>query len=230
MTIRERAFDRGTRLGREALARIGRELREARRDRGLSLAVVAAAVGISAAEVSRIERGLAPMVPALTLARCLSVVGLDLSLRAYPGGEPIRDQAQVDLLADFRALLHRSIRWATEVPMPIHGDQRAWDATVGGAGRDQAGVVRPWSYGVDAETLPRDAQALHRRLQLKQRDSGVTGVLLVLRDTRAVRTFLAAARPGLADAYPIPSYRALELLGAGVDPGGSAIVIVPRRR
>ena len=79
MATWQRLFDRGTELGLTSLARIGRELRDARRDRGLSLAAVARVAGISVAELSRIERGLAPMVPYLTLARCTAVVGLDLS-------------------------------------------------------------------------------------------------------------------------------------------------------
>jgi hypothetical protein len=53
--------------------------------------------------------------------------------------------------------------------------------------------------------LPRDAQALDRRIQLKARDSSVDGVILLLPDTRAARLFLD---------------------DAGVDPGGSSIVVV----
>jgi len=195
------------------------------------------------------------MVPVVTLARCAGAVGLDLVARLYPGTQPIRDAAQVALLAGFRARLHRSLRWATEVPIPIPGDQRAWDATVGSGSGDQPAFTgarrrltpapgpagsadaapaeasalstRPaWCYGVEAETLPRDAQAIHRRNQLKLRDGRLDGVLLVLPDTRRARDFVRQALPELRDAYPVPGERALGLLRAGVDPGGSSIILV----
>jgi hypothetical protein len=154
------------------------------------------------------------------VAELLAVVGLDLSCRAYPAGQPLRDAAHVRLLADFRGRLHRSLRWATEVPLPAYGDQRAWDATVTGEG---------WRYGVEAETRPTDAQALERRLALKRRDGGVDGVLLVLPDTRHVAGFLRDGSAALSAALEVPGVRALELLAAGVNPGGSALIVVPGR-
>lgn len=213
-------MDRGMRLGRLALGRLGQEMRDARLDRSLSVDAVASALGLSNAEVSRIERGLSPRVPLVTLSRMAAVAGLDLSTRLYPGATPLRDSAHLSLLADFRSALHRSLRWATEVPLPIPGDQRAWDATVCGL---------RWCFGLEAETLPRDAQALHRRLQLKLRDGRVDGVLLVLRDTRRARDFMREAADELAVAFTIPGGRAAELLGAGLHPGVSAVILVPRR-
>lgn len=195
-------------------------MREARLDRGLTLATAGHAAGISIAELSRIERGLAPRVPIVALTRCASAVGLDLVVRLYPGGPPVRDVAHVQLLADFRARLHRALHWATEVPLPIPGDKRAWDAAIRGPN---------WSYGVEAETSPRDAQALNRRLRLKLRDAGADGIILVLRDSRRTAHFLREAADELVPNFPVPGRRALELLGAGVNPGGSSIVIVPRR-
>ena len=239
MATLERPIDRGTRLGRAGLTRVGRELREARQDRGLSLAVVAKATGLSASQVSRIERGLVPTVPLLTLARLCAVVGLDLVPQVYPGGRPVRDAPQIALLAEFRVDLHPSIGWATEVPVPIRGDQRSWDGVVTGRiVRDRApGATRnlvvaathQWRYGVEAETLPRDAQALNRRIQLKIRDSGFDGAFLLLPDTRRVREFLRAAQPELAPNFPVDGRRAMDLLRAGVDPGGNAIICLRRR-
>lgn len=159
-------------------------------------------------------------VSVIDLARLHAVVGLDLSLKSYPSGQPIRDGAQVALLEEFRAHLHRSLTWAVEVPMPISGDQRSWDALVSGHG---------WRYGVEAETAPRDSQSIARRTQLKQRDAQVEGVLLVLRRTVQTRRFLAEAAGHLRDAFPMDGVRALELLHAGVDPGGSAVVVLPPR-
>lgn len=221
MATRERPVDRGARLGRAALDRIGRELRVARVDRGLSCAAVGAAIRVSPAEVSRIERALSPRVPAATLARLAAVVGLDLVLSVYPGPAPIRDAAHARLLGDFRAIVHRSIRWAMEVPLPHPGDQRSWDAMLLG---------RSWRFGVEAETAPADAQALVRRLRLKERDGVVDGMLLVVRDTRRVRDFLAAGRDVLGLAFPIPARTALAGLRAGTPPTGNAVIVVPYGR
>jgi hypothetical protein len=60
MAGQERLIDRGARLARDSLIRIGVELRTARVGRGLMIDAVALAVGVSNAHVSRIERGLAP--------------------------------------------------------------------------------------------------------------------------------------------------------------------------
>jgi hypothetical protein len=76
---------------------------------GLSLANVAAAADISLAEASRIERGDAPKVPYIVVASVCGVVGLDLLLKAYPGGHSVRDAGHAALLADFRSLAGREI-------------------------------------------------------------------------------------------------------------------------
>src|SRR3982751_3610335 len=89
-----------------------------------------------------------------------SIVGLDLVVRTYPGPRALRDTPQLTLLTDFRGALHASLRWAVEVPLPIAGDERAWDGLISTPG---------WRYGVEAETLPRDAQALVRRINLRLR-------------------------------------------------------------
>jgi transcriptional regulator with XRE-family HTH domain len=217
VATRERRYDRGTERGRELINRLGRELREARLDRGLSLRVTAREARLSAPTLSRIERGRSPTVSFMTVARLMATVGLELSARAYPGGQPLRDAPQVDLLGELRAELHRTLRWATEVPLPALGDLRAWDATVSGRG---------WIYGVEAETGPRDAQALARRIALKQRDSNVDGVILLLRRGRRSASFLHDARAVLTPNFPQDGRRAVELLRAGLDPGGSAIVVL----
>jgi hypothetical protein len=82
-----------------------------------------------------------------------------------------------------------------------------------------------WRFGVEAETAPRDGQALSRRLELKRRDGEVDGVILVLPNTRRARTFLREFVTTVADNIPVASARALELLGAGLSPGASAIVL-----
>ncbi len=199
------------------MADLCREIREARRDRGVSQVSLGQAAGLSGTWVSRIERGLARDLTIRQASLLLAAVGLRLSARAYPAGSPIRDAAHAALLERARSRMHRSLRWATEVPLPLSGDLRAWDATVTGSS---------WRIGLEAETRPRDLQAIKRRLALKQRDGGVDAVLLVLLDSRHNRDLVRADADALAEQFPVPGRRALELLAAGAAPGGSAIVLL----
>jgi transcriptional regulator with XRE-family HTH domain len=182
-----------------------REARESRFGYGLSQDDVARAIGMSRSRYSRIERGLVPTVSLVTAAEMLAVVGLDLSVRTYPSGEPIRDAAHAALLERLRRLLHGSLRWRTEVPLPDPRERRAWDAVV--SGRDAIGL---WQMGVEAETRPRDLQALERRLALKERDGGVDAVHPA--QPKPCAGPLVAARPLLeyaaADAGPPRGRRA----------------------
>ena len=155
MATNERPADRGQLQGRQLLTTLGLEIRIARRNRGLNQGAVARALTWTHSWVSRIERGLAQGASLLDLSRLCAVVGLELSAKAFPGGDPVRDGVHAGLLRDFRAHLHVALRWATEVPFPRHGDLRAWDALVDGLG---------WRYGVEAETAPDDAQATARRV------------------------------------------------------------------
>ncbi len=158
-----------------SLRTLGAEIRLARREHGLSLEVVGRACGLSRAQVSRIERGLVPEASLLDLARLGAVVGLDLSTRMYPTGSALRDAAHVALLSEFALRLHRSLRWSTEVALPIPGDGRAWDGFIRGPG---------WAIGIEAETAPTDYQSTRRRLALKLRDGLADHLILLLPDTR----------------------------------------------
>ncbi len=216
----ERASERANERADAATRRAGRDLRDARRDRNLSLAAIGSAAGITAAAVSRIERGMTPEVSVFRLTQLAEAVGLELSLRLFAGSVPVRDAGHAGLLAQFHDAIHPTLRWTIETVFPHQGDQRAWDAMVSGPG---------WRYGVEAETAPRDVQALARRLAIKVRDGGADGILLVLPRTRHVRDFLAAGRGLLDPSFPVPGTTALARLAAGVDPGGSSIVLVELR-
>jgi transcriptional regulator with XRE-family HTH domain len=211
----ERRLDRAARLGRQLLVDIGREIHDARLAHGLNQAVVGQMVGTSGSTISRIERGLVARVEFVLLARLCAAVGLSLQARVFPAGQPVRDVAHLALLEQFRALLHRSLRWLAEVPLPIAGDRRAWDAVA-------AGVV---TIGIEAETHIRDVQAAERRLLLKKRDGGVDRVVLLLANTRWHRHLLRA-HPELWQTFPIPPATALARLTAGQDPGGDAIILL----
>jgi transcriptional regulator with XRE-family HTH domain len=217
MGAKVRRIDIGAARGRASTATILTELRDARIERGLSGMAVARAVGVSAAQFSRIERGLAGPLTIERASMMLAAVGLELAVRVYPGGEPLRDAAHVALLHRLRVRLHPSLRFRTEVPFPAANDFRAWDAVISGPG---------WRYGVEAETRPTDRQALERRLALKLRDGDVHSMSLLLLNSRHNRDFVRAHRNVLSERFPMPSGRALELLGAGVDPGLSAIILL----
>lgn len=217
MAVKERSADRGRARGRRLLAVLLEDVEDARRDRGLSFFDVGRSIGLSQPAMSRLMAGQRDDVGVIRLATIAAVVGLDLGLRAYAGGQPLRDMAHAALLKTFRARLHPDLDWGIEVPLPGDREQRAWDGFIRGRG---------WRYGVEAETHPTDAQALARRLELKRRDGHVDGVLLVLPRTAHVRLFIRSAGDLLYPVFPVRGGRALEHLGAGVDPGGSAIIVL----
>jgi transcriptional regulator with XRE-family HTH domain len=218
MGTRERPADRGRLRAVDSLRRVGREHKQARTAAGLSLRAVGAATETSHGQLSRFERGLLVRVNIDDLGAWCAVVGLDLSMRVYPSGDPIRDRGQLDLLERCRERIHPSLRWRTEVPLSIQGDLRAWDAEVSG------GSPR-WRIRVEAETNIADGQALERRLGLKVRDDPCNVILLVA-DTRANRRVLATLAPGLRDLLPLNTRQVLSALAAGRDPGAGGIVIL----
>lgn len=83
-----------------------------------------------------------------------------------------------------------------------------------------------WQFGVEAETAPSDAQAVVRRLRLKERDGRVDGMLLVVRDTRRVRDFFASGDEFFRPTFPTSARSALGSLRAGAKPAGNAIIVV----
>ena len=214
---RQGPIERERARGEVARTSTGLDIRGARIQHGLSLEDIGRPARLSAAQVSRIERGLVHSLDLERLAILCAAVGLELAVRAYPAGDPVRDAAHLALLRRLRARLHPIVRWRTEVPLPIPGDLRAWDAVLAVEGR---------RMGVEAETRPRDVQALERRLALKMRDGGIELVILLLAATRSNRLLVRTHADALAERFPVSGTRALELLGAGIVPGGSSIVLL----
>jgi hypothetical protein len=154
------------------------------------------------------------------LSAYCAVLGLELSLRTYPAGDPIRDRAQLALLERLRGRLHPNLRWRTEVPLPIERDLRAWDADIRGT------TPAPWRARVEAETKLADLQALERRLTLKHRDDPGGHLILLVSDTRANRAGLRSLRDGLAELLPLRTREVLGAIADGRDPGAGGIVIL----
>jgi transcriptional regulator with XRE-family HTH domain len=224
VTIRQRRVDLGDERGRRLVSVTGSEFKIARLNAALLQADVAAAAGISRPQYGRIERGRSPEVSLATIARIGAVLGLDASLRFYPASDPIRDAGHIALLARLQALIHPSLIWRTEVPFPRTGDLRAWDAVVRGFSMPMG--HEPVRGAIEAETRPVDVQSLDRKLALKERDGSADWLILLLADTRRNRALLAGPGAALRARFPLDGRRALELLGAGVDPGANAIVLL----
>jgi transcriptional regulator with XRE-family HTH domain len=219
---RVRAIDRGNAIGRRLVGELSREIETARLSAGLSYAELGRAIGISGGMVGRICQGRSPDASVRRMAQLAAMVGLALSARTFPEGNPIRDRAHLELLRRFHGRLHPALRWRVEVPVvelasPGPADARSWDAAIDGLGA----AVR-----VEAETHVRDVQALGRRVRTKQRDGRIDVVILVLSETRHHRRLLTDADPGLSELFPISTRRALAALSRGRSPGANAIVLV----
>jgi hypothetical protein len=217
MPPRRRAVELGATRGRAAVINIGRELDDAIRNLGLSYAAIGRDVGLSGWQVARVARGEVANLTIVQASELMAAVGLELSVRAFPTGRPLRDVGHLAILERLRRQLHRDLTWRTEVPVSTGGDLRAWDATISAA---------RWLVAVEAEVRLRDIQALDRRIALKRRDSSIELVILLVANTRHNRMVLASLGDSLAGSFPFPGRRALELLRAGVAPEASAIVVL----
>jgi transcriptional regulator with XRE-family HTH domain len=215
MATRFDAAVEGRRTARRTLATLGGDLRDARLGAGLSQRSVASAAGMSRAQLGRIERAEIAGLSLDQASRASSAVGLRLVIRTYPDGDPVRDAAHRALLERFRRLLPAGTTWRTEVPLPIPGDRRAWDAVATQASRVIA---------LEAETRLTDLQALERRLALKRRDGGIDVVILVVADTRTNRRVLESAREELRTAFPLDRRAILGTMRTGQLPPGSGLL------
>jgi len=216
----ERSFDRGNRRGHRAVHSVGEEFREQRLASGVSQQVVASASRITRPRYSCIESGKIERLSILEASRIASVLGLDLAVRTYPGGSPLRDAAHSERLQRILRHVRPPLRYRIDVPLPQRADGptelRAWDAMLYGHGRRTA---------IELEMRVHDAQATIRRHALKRRDDPVDRFLLVLAYTRANRRVLAEN----ADLWPelprLRTSRVLQALEAGQHPP-SGIVFV----
>ncbi len=197
-----------------AVRTLAEEIRRARLEHGLSQEAVARAVRISRPQLGRIERGENKAVSVLALARVVAVLGLELSVRAYPAGQPIRDAAHRALLDRARAAIGSRAVWTNERPIGGSDDLRAWDAM---ARYKLVGV------GVEAETRVSDLQALQRRVMLKLRDDPPTAfVLLVLANSRHNRDVVRGNEAAILADFRILTVGEL----ATWQPEGNALVLL----
>lgn len=217
MSSKDRALDRGRRIGFRATELIGRELRDARVALGASQADVGLKAHTSRATEGRYETGRYAAATFVEAAQLLSVVGLGLSVSTYPLGDGLRDARHAGLLIRLLKDVTPPLSWRTEVPLPNAGDLRSWDAVIAGSGR---------RTGVEVETVLRDMQSCVRRTALKRRDGGVHDLLLVVADTRRNRDVLRGYGTLLADLPQRRTSTVLAELRAGRHPG-SGLILLP---
>ena len=195
---------------------LAEEWRHLRQSAGISQATVARAAGVSRSTYARIERSRLAEIGLRRASAITAILGGDLSVRIYPGGPPLRDAGHVALLARFESRLAATWRIRHEAPMPQAADPRAWDLRLDG----------PTSIGVEAETRPRDLQKLERSMNLKQRDSGVLRMVLLVSGTRHNRELLRATLPVLRPTFPLSTSEVLRALAEGRDPGANGLVVL----
>lgn len=183
---------------------------------GLSARIVAVSAGISHTQLLRIERADAPHVDIAVLARIASVLGMDLSLAAFPVGSPLRDRAHLALLERLRCRLHPRWRWQTEVPMPGGFDRRSADATIADATTQAM---------IECETRLEDWQALEREINGKAQALGCRRVILLVLDSRHNRRVLSET-PAIKARFPIGTRAALRCLSKGSDPQGDCLIVL----
>ena len=216
MSARRNLVEETARRAQRQLTDIVRDLRIARENACLSQGSVADAIRVSHQLISVWERGL--VIPdSIQLARWGAVVGLDVVVRAYPGGSPLRDAAQLKLIRRLRQSVGEGWTWRTEVP--VSGDQldrRAFDVVL------NRGEIR---VGVEAISRLVDAQSQVRTISLKQETAGLECVIIVLADTRHNRAALRDAEPTLRPAFPLDSRAVLGALRAGEMPPANGVVL-----
>ena len=206
MATATRARAAGLRRAERHISDIGEAFLEQRVALGLSQEHAAAASGMDRLRYGRIERGqLAGTLRELNVIA--AVLGLDLAVRLYPGGVPVRDAAHSGRLERFLAHCRAPLRYRVEVGLPNRAgayEQRAWDAMLFGGGERTV---------IELEMRVRDAQAMRRRHDLKRRDDPTEGFLLLIADTRHNRRVInefAALFEDLPRLRPSDVFRALE--------------------
>lgn len=198
---------------------IGREFEAGRLALGASQDHVAEASRISRPRYSRIENGKAPTLQVIEVARIASVLGLESSIRLYPGGPPVRDAAHARRLGAFLACAARPLITRTEAPLPALADRRelrAWDGLIVGHGERTA---------VELEMRLHDTQALERRISLKRRDDPTDWFLLLIADTRTNRRVLASLPDLFPDLPHLARTQALQRLESGMHPGTGIVLV-----
>jgi transcriptional regulator with XRE-family HTH domain len=219
MPATDRLFDRGTRLGDRRLRDLGEEYRDKRMELGLSQLSVARAARIPRSTYSRIERAKRPSLTVVVASRVAAVLGLDLVLRTYPGGEPLRDAASAGRIKFVCDCVGPPLRWKTEVPLrprAEYPEQRRWDIELTGAGRRTV---------IEFESRIHDAQGQRGRWNLKLRDDPADSFVVVVAETRRNLEVLRRFESLFADLPRMSSSAFLTSLRSGEHPPTGLVLL-----
>ena len=144
--------------------------------------------------------------------------GSGSEIAAYPDGEPVRDRVQLRLIDAFRMRLHRSVGWRTEVPLPIAGDRRAWDAVA---------IADDGWTAIEAISRLGAVDATLRSANQKQRDDPrIARVVLLVADTPRNRSALRLAHATVRADFPLDSRAVIGALAIGRCPPLSGVVLL----
>ena len=218
MPIRRNPVDEAVRRARQQVELVVADVRRARLHAGLSQAAVARSVGCSRQLIGAVEAGRLEDLGCVQVARIGAAVGLDVTVRAYSSGSPLRDGAQLRLLQRFKSLIGQTWMWQAEAPVssdPL--ERRAIDALLVRDGQ---------RIGVEAVTRLLDVQAQVRAITLKQDAAGLGRMVLVLADTRHNRAALIDGAPTLSPAFPLPARTVLRDLASGRVPRANGVILI----
>lgn len=185
---------------------------------GLSQSAVASVIGCSRQLIGLVEAGQVQVGIGLLAAYC-AAVGLDLSLKAFDGGSPLRDAGQLPVLGRFVTSITPGA-WQIESEVPVLADvrdRRAFDLVLR---RPQAVVA------VEGISHFSDGQDQVRRTVLKQQAAGIPIAVIVFADTRHNRLAARIAAPTLEPAFPLGPREVMRALRAGEVPAANGIVFI----
>ena len=175
---------------------------------------------MSGTKIGRIEAGRLESLSITDASKIAAVLGLDLSVKLYPAGSPLRDAAHTAKLRRVLENVRPPLARRTEVPLPQRPGQptelRAWDAVLFGAGL---------RTGLELEMRLRDGQAVERRLAAKRRDDPVDAFLLLIADTKTNRRVLAENASLFGDLPRLKTSTVLKVLRAGQHPATGLLLI-----
>ena len=217
MANRQSAQREAGRFGDWMLHESGRELRVARIVAGKRQADVAELLGTTISHVSRVEHGLIKGLGIPALTKHAAAVGLKPWLKFFPAISRPLDRAQLALLAQFRERLGPRWHVVVEATMPIAGDLRAADALIS---------IEGCRCMVEIITRLADFQGQLRAARIKLRDLGADRLIFVVYGTTTNRRAIRDMGTALTDAFPVGTKVALARLGAGLDPGGDALILL----
>ena len=211
---------------RQQAAKLGSEVRTARRSMGWSQATAARRAGVAQSSVARFEAGNTRLTLRLMVA-VISAVGMEIGIRAFAGGGvTLRDSGQLSLAQDLCSGAHEIWRSHLEEPT-APGTLRAADIVFEGAA---SGIhVELESNLVDLQAQLRNGML--KRDALQHRLGVPIAFVLGLRDTPANRAAVAAHRSIILTALPASSRDVRAAIRNGTSLGRDGLVwLRPKRR